>query len=188
MDHIRELSDYFLNEKGWIKNPFFYLASVVSYENNSGIKDSCISGKDYGQLDLFVANLLHSVGSKNMNQLLPARKDLACGAIKYGSYVIDPDGDMYSCFIVIGEKNKKIGNIKRFSEVTNEYVKWMNYEPVEKCLSCSLLPICGGGCPYEYFLHGEPTCDNKIYSFKEKLIMVYNDYMKQKSNQITQTL
>lgn len=176
MENINELTNYFLKEKGWNKNPCFYIAPVIEYEHNCG-KTACINGEEYCNLDSYTTQLRYQFNPKSVrNELYPQRKSLGCAAQQYGNYIVDPDGDLYTCFNVIGNKKDKIGNICTPLNISNAHAKWLLHEPPKKCLSCQLLPICAGGCPYEYFLHGQPMCDKKIYSFKNRLKLAYYDY------------
>ena len=184
MDNLPKLTDYFLNEKGWNINPYFYVAPVVTYENNCDISP-CLTGEEFGKLDYEVICRRNQLNPKEIrNELYPQQKFLACTAIQLGNYVVDPDGDLYTCLNVIGNKEAKIGNVKNLMSENSVYAKWLLYEPADKCTLCKLLPICGGGCPYEFLLHGEPTCDKRIYSFKDRLKLAYGEYMKQKQTAI----
>lgn len=181
INNIKKLTEYFLQEKEWHKNPEFYVAPVVEYEYNCGT-GNCINGEDYGRLDFEILNLIGSIDLERVKQqLYPSRKILPCTAVQYGSYVVDPDGDLYSCFNVIGNKEKKIGDVKHIWAINNEYIRWLLHEPTGDCLKCNLLPMCAGGCPYEFLLHGKPTCDKITYNFKDRLKLAYNEYIKQKS-------
>lgn len=179
MNNIQQLCDFFIKEKGWHNNPEFYIAPVISYENNCNYKN-CITGSEYGQIDLQVISQLNGIEHETIKKLFyPGLKSLACTAVQYGAYVVDPDGDLYSCFNVIGDKEKKIGDVNHMWALNSEYIKWLLHEPTGECLTCNLLPMCAGGCPYEFFLKGKPTCDKKIFNFKDRLMLAYQDYIEQ---------
>lgn len=66
--------------------------------------------------------------------------------------VIGPDGEMYKCWNDIGDPDKVYGYIN--GEITNEklllhYLAASDPFEDEQCKKCLLLPVCGGGCPYQ---------------------------------------
>lgn len=184
MDNIEALSDYLIDKKGWIDNPYVHLAPVEKYNDNCYLKgDECLNAEEFAELDNKLLDKLYKVNSRVMKAMLyPQVKGNYCGAVQHGVFVVDPEGDLYTCWNVIGFKERKVGNIIQNNPMNIEYIKWLTHEPSGKCLSCSLLPICLGGCPHEFFSHGEPRCEKRIQNYKDKLKFAYNDYAIKKYN------
>lgn len=72
-----------------------------------------------------------------------------CTAIYENSFVIDPYGDIYKCWVDVGVSDMKIGNLKE--GVTNyknveKYMLSSDKFSDKKCLGCKIFPICSGGC------------------------------------------
>lgn len=183
MDNIQELLSYFIDEKRWIDKVFFYLAPVENYTDSCYFSSTnCLSNEEFGELDLEVVKRLYRLKPDIIRKkLYPVRKSNFCAAVTYGNYVVDPEGYLYTCWNVIGQKERAIGNIIENNIMSNEYLKWITYEPNKKCVECSIFPICMGGCPYEYFRRGEPFCEKKIFNYKGKLKIAYEDYVKCKA-------
>jgi len=182
--NIKQLVDFFISEKGWTSNPRFYIAPVINYDNSCGSQIKCISGEEYGELNLEILQSLYSIDSSHIRKrnsgLSPIPKSISCQALCLNAYVVGPDGDLYKCWNVIGDKKMRVGNIMQRQELNAEYLKWMLYEPTGDCLTCKLLPVCSGGCANEFFNNGRPTCPTMIYDFKEKLKMEYRRYIENK--------
>lgn len=73
-----------------------------------------------------------------------------CPLRNQNDIIIGPDGSIYKCLEFIGNKSKSIGNIKNFSISISKLAEHaFAYDPFEdqECKDCSILPICGGGCP-----------------------------------------
>ncbi|MDE6643812.1 MAG: SPASM domain-containing protein [Muribaculaceae bacterium] len=75
-----------------------------------------------------------------------------CPLRKQGYYVIGPDGSICKCLEHLGKDDYSIGNISKFetSRAKQSRLAFANSpltDPV--CSQCSILPICGGGCPNE---------------------------------------
>lgn len=72
-----------------------------------------------------------------------------CTAIFEHSYIIDPQGDLYKCWVDVGIKAFSIGSV--FDGITNhrivaKYLLSSDKFSDKKCLKCSIFPICSGGC------------------------------------------
>ena len=68
------------------------------------------------------------------------------------SVVIGPEGELYKCWNDVGNPDKVYGYLD--GRITNEpllfrYLAASDPFDDEKCMKCILLPVCGGGCPYE---------------------------------------
>lgn len=102
----------------------------------------CLSENEYFE---FKTNILHE--KKTIPQL-----HLACPLRHSGTLMIGPDGSIYKCLEQIGDKFKSIGNIKAHSISISKMARFaLGNEPFNdiECSNCSILPICGGGCPID---------------------------------------
>lgn len=112
---------------------------------------------------------------------LPSKMRLECIARHMNGFILDPEGYIYKCWFDVGNKNRVIGQVTdRFNENIDLYASYLGLsDPFEdtKCISCSFLPICGGGCPRkrmekEYFLINDENCAIS----KEILTDIIEDY------------
>ncbi len=183
IDSVNELINHLALDKGWTKNPSFNVAKVRKYNNNCDFKsEDCLGDHEFGMLDLSIVSKYYDHESDDMRRLLyPMVKRNYCGAVMYGCYVVDPDGDLYTCWNHVGDKERNIGNVIQKNPMNAEYMKWLLHEPTGKCLECKTLPICMGGCPYQNINYGEPSCDNSTFNYLEKLKVAYHDYSQRKS-------
>ncbi len=67
------------------------------------------------------------------------------------SVVIGPEGELYKCWNDVGKKDKIYGYLD--GKITNEPLLFRYLaasDPFDdvQCKECILLPVCGGGCPY----------------------------------------
>jgi uncharacterized protein len=72
-----------------------------------------------------------------------------CVATNVNGFVIGPRGGLWKCWSVIGEEDKKFGNVLDDTHVPNaHYLEYMSesWESDSECRSCKVLPICMGGC------------------------------------------
>lgn len=186
ISNIEELTNYFIKDRKWINNPAFYISPVEKYNDNCYLKDSdCLSANEFTKLENQIIYNLYNVNAKDvLYRLFPQKLNNFCGAVRYGSYVVDPEGDLYTCWNIIRMKEKKIGNVIQKNPMNLEYMKWLTYDPFEKCKNCNIFPICHGGCPYEFIEHGEQKCDKRLQGFKDKLKFAYKDYIIKKNSQV----
>lgn len=116
--------------------------------DHGGCSVGCLTNKD--KLS-FLKNLYFKHGINDV-EFFPelVAGGLVCTANKLHSYIIDPVGNMYKCWVDIGKKERIIGNLENKTitnpELVSRYV--VNTDKFEdpKCLNCSLFPVCDGGC------------------------------------------
>lgn len=106
---------------------------------------------------------------KPTNNKLPRQLPIYCRACKVGTFVIDPDLNIFKCENDIGRYDKRISTIDDYqyeneigSAHNHSYYDWNPFE-FDKCVKCDLLPICTGGCPYIGIKNNEPECE--IYKY-----------------------
>ena len=65
------------------------------------------------------------------------------------THVVDPQGKLYKCWADVGIKERAIGNltegIKDF-DIVSQFITGTDKYADNKCLKCSYLPTCNGGC------------------------------------------
>jgi len=177
VESARKFWTFAISEKGWGKNPNISISPVFDYNPELNYQDNLLSDKDFSiEHKKLLKCLNENISDFPINALLPQCHNGYCGAVKYGNYVIDSDGDFYTCWSCIGNKAKSIGNVKNGIKINTEYIKWLMHEPNPTCESCVLLPVCSGGCPYFYFLNNEPQCDIIKHTYKEKLKLLHKKY------------
>lgn len=177
-NNVNKLYDYLVNEKKWGDNPSIYYAPIRVYDNNKKIT-KCISTCEYIDKEVELLEKYIKRNPKLIDSFYPKVRVSGCGSISKGSYVIDPLGDLYPCYNVIGDKKENIGNISEFEEYNKNIVKWFINEADERCNTCKLFPICGGGCPHEKIRFNKSICDTTILATKKKLKVIYNTYKNQ---------
>ena len=78
---------------------------------------------------------------------------LGCVAQTKTSLIIGPDGEIYKCSKVIGDKKEMCGTIFNVDYTHPNWIKWAKEDKLEikKCQRCSMIPVCDGdGCPYDF--------------------------------------
>ncbi len=86
---------------------------------------------------------------------VPAPSFAASPCTANSSFGISSEGDIYRCFLIIGDKRECLGNLldmKNSIENCVNYTKWDTWSPFarKECCECAILPICmgGEGCPF----------------------------------------
>ncbi len=181
-NQLEELIRVFFVEHGWGDNPRLYFAPVENYENSCITDETCLQLPEFAKLNVDMTRVQYFYNSETVRQeLYPQRSLVHCTAEGSHGYVIDPDGDLYKCWLDVGNKSLKCGSIDKPFLVTAEYARWVLSELPQKCKECEYLPICCGGCAAHRVRNGgEPHCSHTLYSYKEKLMLAYKDYVAQK--------
>ena len=97
----------------------------------------------------FTIDLFNRYGIE-IKSFLPKFMRHSCVASKYFAFVIGPEGEIYKCWRMVGNKDQEIGNVKtgQFDMVKfSRYITGADYIRDKRCLSCMFITLCGGGCP-----------------------------------------
>lgn len=177
--HIPELLDNLI-EAG-LQDAQIDLYAVQAMTEGCGAFSLAISDKD--TINLFPIIWEQCINKGFDIKLRPRTSYLYCSASCFSSYVINFKGDVYKCAILQTNEKYKVGNVSHegnLVNITDEYYKWMNRNPLEfeKCKNCVLLPICGGGCAgsaeYKYGSYLMGNCfDMNILLIKHRLKLYY---------------
>ena len=84
-------------------------------------------------------------------------RPIACYATCLNKFVVDPEGNFYKCHRLLGRGEKFIcGNIYEGIKYNQAYKMFVDGKlSSHNCDSCSLLPMCQGGCKVKAMLYGE---------------------------------
>mgnify|MGYP000846534022 FL=1 len=180
---LEELIVYF-KEQGLEKCHISFGHVNAFTEACADIEGSCFSVEDYAAKSITYQRFLFENGFPASDYpLYPGIKRNYCCADSIGSYVVDPDGRMYKCWNDIGNASRSVGSVLDLGEASDaqqsllsSYLLWSPFDH-EKCLSCEILPICMGGCPYNGIRHsGEPECEKWKYNIGDALRFIYTNY------------
>lgn len=97
----------------------------------------------------FVLDIFEKYGIE-IKSFLPKYRRHSCVASKYFAFVIGPEGEIYKCWRMVGNKRETIGNVNMgtFDMVKfSKYLTGADYTFDSKCLKCEFITLCGGGCP-----------------------------------------
>ncbi|RNC63503.1 radical SAM/SPASM domain-containing protein [Proteiniphilum sp. X52] len=123
----------------------YHLVMKYANKHNDSCRVECFNEKD----KIFYAKkLFENYNFTNFN-LYPKFQLGGCTATYSNSFVIDPEGDIYKCWVDVGKKERRIGNIftrKYNSFLLTEYILGTDMYSDPKCLKCLLFPVCDGGC------------------------------------------
>lgn len=142
LDSILKTIDWIFENFGRNKYLYVYAAPIIA-------KDVVIPNNNEENIFLKVweklakYNYLKFDKSFNLEQKL-----LPCARCNRNYFVISPGLKLYKCEHMIGIDNAEVGNLSSGKTIINKEVldSWENNELPEKCLTCSCLPVCYGGC------------------------------------------
>jgi uncharacterized protein len=142
----------------------------------ANISENCYENSEFSQVETDYYKILLEKGFRI--DKLPSPTVTFCMAQNISSFLIDPDGELYRCFNYAGDKSKSMGNIR--DEINYRHSNFMHlfrFEPFsdDACVSCSLLPVCGGGCPSrraDRGLEKEKLCDSWKHNLRPMLEII----------------
>lgn len=144
-DNLKIVMEQLLTRCDNNKNLSVYLAKLVDYSGCG--EEQFLSQKEFDakriEFDKYVCGLQKKPYKP---QILKSRKSF-CGLFKLRNQVIGPDGELYKCEHHVGQKDKVIGDIVYGLNYSDFLMKFIANEPLEKCKTCKIFPVCLGGCP-----------------------------------------
>lgn len=123
---------------------------VRGYDYNKQFSVSnCFSDAELSEI---MPPIWESAYSKGFSfSVKPVRRSLYCGCHSDMSFTIKPNGELYSCWEFVGDKDQMFGVIDENGYLPNlgySYFDWItrHFSDSEMCLKCKFIPICMGGC------------------------------------------
>lgn len=130
----------------------FYIAQIRDWGDNDASSKS-LSTKRFSSLLLDMKVKMINLGF-NVNSLLPKRNYGICSSIGGGMKMVDALGKVWACTETsLSKKYEKsqfyLGNVNTNKTFIENNMLSMYYDSIKDpiCKECTLLPICGTGCP-----------------------------------------
>lgn len=172
IEQYLELGNYF-KENNFFEYPefYFYLARLRDYDHFTPSEHKELNFIPHQsfinkQVGLGSMPFRRDTGIyKNIYDALANKKPLPLNSIsctaQSGGYVLDPLGNIYPCWEVVGKKEFVKGVYSKDGISWNNDVveKWRNTDISQKepCNCCKYALLCGGGCPHYSLLKGQKT-------------------------------
>lgn len=198
---IDELIELY-NQNKWTSYPnfkYYFKATHKCYEKKANIvKDIEIMkelGNKFGDVSKFNFNSIYNSLSNSIKNMFEKGgyapiKGGYCGA-NGGMYTIDPLGDVYACWDVLGNEEQIIGKLnieKGKIEFNNKSDYWKNrtVNKIEACSKCKYSLFCGGGCAaHAGIVNGNmysPYCEDFKTIFEEVVPTIFKEVYSKEAN------
>lgn len=132
----------------------------------------CMTKPQFAQAELAFTEMATRYGFASKG--LPGPKTTPCTAVRESDLVIGSEGELYKCYLSVGNPNEVIGNIRDYRNTNSRVNKWLAYKPYEnaECRECIALPVCMGGCAHHAFdaIQYENRCGSFRYNHKQVII------------------
>lgn len=143
-------------------------------DNTSRCKSNCFaSKKEIMDFNSFAYKNLH-----NSSFIYPSDGFHECAIRNHNSWAFAPDGSVYKCWEVIGDKENIVGKIQKDGtiEITSPVLMHRYHygaDPLSNaaCQKCAIFPVCMGGCPQRrIYKEFQGSKENVCSNFKKSLI------------------
>ena len=164
-----------------------YSINMKYANNHNGCKVECFKDRD----KIFYAKKLYEENKIDNIRFYPNAKIGGCAATYINTFVIDPEGYIYKCWVDVGKSERRIGDVftKKFDFLLlSEYMVGTDMFNDEKCLNCILFPVCDGGCNLQrmnYKLYGNSYDVCPINP--KNLDVLFDMFYEQKKNEIIES-
>lgn len=156
---LLEWIDYLENNLGEYKNNIaLKFRNIMNTNNYSYTKNE--------NTEILIGNVFEYGFNKGFNILEGSICD-KCRIHSNNSEFIDYQGDIYRCFMFVGNKSFVIGNIDELN-YNEKKVMFDNLKVWTDCIKCPLVAVCAGGCRYEAFV-SKGNINKKVCDYQNKL-------------------
>ncbi len=190
VDEVEKLYDIFRENDRLAKIPFYFGQVQSLSPVCADISTVCFSTKEHSEIVIDLLKKSKEKGFLNFGYPSPHHFGY-CIADKPTGYVISPSGYLYKCWNEVCDSvENSIGTIfedKALPFQLNNMARYMNWDPFQnsKCLECSYIPICVGGCPYISLNNPmNMNCTNFKYNLEEMLRLKYFELKSKKNSNI----
>jgi uncharacterized protein len=178
--NLRYLDEYLvdMSRRGLTDKRFiFQLSPIHSWGND--ISELSADRSDVSELEIAWFRRMSELGLNH--RVLPGRTATpTCVATHAGSEVIDQYGRMYSCteqpLVPRDASSTMLATVASLAASARrprgQFDGWAESVGVHDypCKSCSLFPVCGGGCPKRWE-EGEVACPSMRANFRQRLTL-----------------
>ena len=177
-DQVIKLIDFFILDKQWGNDDriTFYFGPIEKSTEECNISDdSCFDPVEFaGVLKASYEHLYKHKYYHAFERLFSVSKLVCCGAVTQSSLVIDPLGDIYTCWNTLGNTQYKIGNISDKLVINTKWIPWLDIDRPQECNSCNILPLCRAECAFKRLKNGNKvSCSHKKNTYKDLLKYIY---------------
>jgi len=131
--------------KLWARNKNVMLYAAPLYGNRGN--DKLLSRDDLDPVyDRVFRRMIDSGWIQTLDGLPMNFNNATCSARMINNFVINPKGDVYKCEHLLSRADERIGTVFDGVIFNDAMVHWTLPSLPEKCLECSYLPACQGGC------------------------------------------
>lgn len=132
----------------WNKTRFYLAPIEVRVGTDQSFNPKGISTPEFAELYL---DFIKLAKGQSVPYFIPGFYRGLCTATKSYSMVIDPNGNIFKCWDEIVQREKAIATTKCNSDQILSKITtspWNDFDASQTtyCMSCKLLPVCGGHC------------------------------------------
>jgi uncharacterized protein len=132
----------------------------------------CFSSLQFARAELRFNELAAAYGF--CNPQLPRPTRAPCTAVRANEMVVGSAGELYKCWVSVGNPGEAIGNIKEYRNPNGRLHKWLKYTPFSdaECRECIALPVCMGGCAQHAMdlMQRDNRCGTFRHTYREQVL------------------
>lgn len=172
-DYFSFLSKYFSEDRRF--NAQFEEIKKLSTEINGQLNENNADTKILSELFTLASESKLNVSNFNIEPF-----GYMCYASKNNSLVIDTDGTLMKCTVVIDSYKNVIGKLKngKFDIEDTKICNWTSYNLPKYCYECKILALCfGRKCPISIInssISDLTHCSNNVLSYEAYMRYIYH--------------
>ena len=127
------------------------------------VGEQCISVEKFSD---YIVDFIYYLKKNNLTEqiikYLPEPRVVPCGLMKRTNFVIDHEGFLYKCEHYVGKPQFSVGNVHDGLLYPPFQSEFEDTPFFENCDTCSIFPLCRGGCSQKRFIGSSSVaCEKK---------------------------
>lgn len=171
---VLDLAKFLLEEKGLKGKIRIRLVRVKNYTNGCFDKN-CYNEVEFGEFKAEYFDKLKNIDNTQHDNDVIVQRVKPCGVMRFTDGAIDPEGNMYKCEHMLGQPNKRLGDVNTGWYYNDLYLDNSTGIKDKRCETCPYYPICGFAvCIGLHELVGKGDCNykemmkNRVVKYIEK--------------------
>ncbi|WP_338846553.1 radical SAM protein [Massilia sp. W12] len=177
---IYKLIDLLAQHRLHEKNVYLDFACVVDWGDNDASKGS-LSREEYAKQEIDWYMYATEKGF-HFGAMIPERHYTPCMVVNPNAEVYDAFGNIYPCYEfpytpMYESPDYKLGHLDADPPIQNPNAITRNWNSdiktdISPCKKCALFPVCGGGCPKQWY-NGKIACPSMKLNIADRLALDY---------------
>ena len=159
---LEPVMQYLLVDNNLLNKIDIHLVRVKPYSNDCGLEAKCFTEEEFDKIRISFDAFLKTLGQTPKSSTV--KRASPCSLLKNSGAVIDPEGYLYKCEHLLGQKEKASGDVVNGWYFNQQHMNAQKVIWDNQCSKCAYYPRCGFALCQELRAMGRKDDGNCSYT------------------------